>query len=213
MFMEADTRATAYASQVEGELYKRLDYLDKTASTWFDDKSSTVESRRDEINRTFALCRRVASLPTTQEDDAETLQVIAENLKREAQLLEPVITQLKTSEYRTQVGDAPIFSSQGLTDESRTGSRMETDWDLFMAIEPKNFVTANRDCSEQETRTRAFNYIADATVGHGLSRKAKIEIAETFLTEVEGFRDQALSQKTAKKVVVDRVFADSDIFI
>ena len=98
------------------------------------------------------------------------------------------------AEQEDAAGGSPVFSSRGaLADESRTGAVNRTDWDLFLAVEPRQFVAANSFALDDadDMRDLAFNYIDSCTAGNGLSHQQRKHIAVSFLSNVESVRVEA----------------------
>jgi len=192
MFDRANQRVAGLVAGLENELADRLERLDKTATNWYDGSSQSAQQRSRELNAAASACRRLASLYRDEEDQAD-LHLLAEGLNEQASKLAAVHEELFADEQEAAVGDIPHFSNPGvLADESRTGAVNRTDWDLFLDVEPRQFVAANAYALDDadDMRERAFSYIDSCTSGHGLSHQQRKNIAVAFLSNVEEVRTE-----------------------
>jgi hypothetical protein len=219
MFNTASNQHEALKDQIQNQLIDKLNHLDKTATNWYDATSKSASTRMQLVNAA-AITAREAAANTDDEVNAAELHDLSSDLDRQASQLRQLANELKAEELESNTGDgnlrSPYFSSRGLSDESHiTGSVRQTDWDLFLSVEPREFVASNEFVinDAEEIRTRAYNFIATATSGHGLSRKAKIELVETFLSNVEWER-QAGKPKIAKTASKNAIsYPDTALFI
>jgi hypothetical protein len=215
MFTEATNRHTALYNGIQDELWGKLEHLDKTASTWFDQSTASVEQRKSFLYQTAGLALRVAAL--SNEEDSTDLHALAQGLERQAVKLSALAEQTNSDEFENQYGSTtPVFSSKGMADESHTAATYSTDWDVFLAIEPREFVAANRSAlaSDEEMRRRAFVFMENEVSGHGLTRKAKMEITSAFLQNVEISRQSQASVPTRTSAKKDEFeMQDIDLYI
>jgi hypothetical protein len=181
VFHYAETETAANDSRVYSALESSLDGLEATSRSWFDETSQSVKARRAELTRIARLAHRVISSIDDPTDSAD-LQVLAENLIHQAKELEYVERAVSNSEYESNIGvTAAVQFTSPLSDESRTASRFDTDWDMFMAVEPREFVAANM-VEPKELQIRAFAFMDQMTSGQGLSRKAKVNLTNEFIS-------------------------------
>ncbi len=213
MFREAENVTAGHQADLFTQLEKAVDGLEKTATTWYDETSDSVKVRRTALFEASGLAERVSAMLDAEE--SADLHVLSETLRYQANELAEVQQDLSVREYNERVGStnsvqflAPFTGP--LADESHTASRTNTDWDLFMAIEPRQFVAANT-CESNEMRIRAFAFMDDATSGHGLSRSAKQNLAAEFISRVADIRPSVKETKTASKVA-EVSFDDSALF-
>lgn len=180
MFHYADEKAAEFQSTAYSQLENAIDSLEKTANSWFDGGSVSIQNRRNELSRAANLAYRVAS--SYDEEDGADIHVLASALVAQEKELQSFQYEIADSEYSTRVGSNGLRFSEPLADESRTSARLETDWDLFMAIEPREFVASNSDADAEELKTRAFSFMDQVTSGHGLGRSAKVSLTQEFIS-------------------------------
>lgn len=202
MFEKANEFAQRTASNAQDALFDKLAHLDSTATSWFDETSNSVIERQRLLSSLSIDCRTAAASHTDDTEAAEFSE-LASDFAHQARQLQALVEELEDQAYEEYHG-APVFSSKsaGLSDESKTGATNTTDWDVFVSVEPRYFVAENSMAvdSTEEMRQRAYSYIDYETSGHGLSRSAKVEIAQNFLSAVEEERTKVASKarKTAK---------------
>lgn len=197
MFDRANQRVAGLVAGMENELADRLERLDNTATSWYDGTPKSAQQRSRELRAASGLCRRVGALYGDEEDQAGLLG-LADELDDQSSRLADLHHELQGYEYEDQNGLAPQFSSQGeLPDESHLAAVNRTDWDLFMSVEPREFVAANDNSLEDadEMRDRAFGYIESCTGGHGLTHTSRKKIAAAFLARVEQIRSESVEDQ------------------
>lgn len=210
MFREATQATAAHEADLYSNLGAEIDALEKTARTWFDNTSHSVKSRRATLTKAAFLANRVAGFIDDEEERAE-LKVLADNLYYQANELADVQQVLANEEYGTRVStvNTPAFSDR-LADESRLAARRETDWDIFMSVEPRLFVANNPGVDDDEIKIRAFAYIEDALSGHGLGRTAKKNIATLFIDQVSKINNNVNSNNTKTASQVEEEISSED---
>ena len=211
MFQFANEREASRRESSFAVLQVSLDRLEKTAKTWFDGGSDSIQERREALYQAENACYRAASF--AEGDEAERIYVIADNLVEQHSKLASLEREIANEEYEGRL-DKVAFSDREdhFSDESHTAARLTTDWDAYLAIEPRIFVANNRDADKEELQLRAVAFIENATYGHGMSRQAKREIAEDFLTEVSHLHKPMPTKKVAAKAQLDQTAADTLLF-
>jgi hypothetical protein len=172
-----------------GELVQRLETLDKTATSWYDHTPESVERRSQETFSLSGMCARYSALV---DDDVEKgeLMVLASDLKDQGRILADLAAELKVAKQEESITDTELRSHTDLPDESRTGSVNRTDWNIFLAVEPRYFLADNASAVDdpQEIRVRAYNFARSSVSGNGLSTSQKKRIVGEFLARVENER-------------------------
>lgn len=184
MFKQAADDASARDTALRNDLNDKLEHLERTATSWFDESPESVKARSSELYAAAGLCRRTAATCTYDDAEHSLLSSIASDLQDQADKLSQLHAEALMDQSR---GDAPVFSSRDLSDDSGLSPVVSaTDWDLFLDVEPRQFVADNIDAVSDsgEMEDRAYTFARSAVSGHGLSRKAKIEIVSAFLAEV-----------------------------
>jgi primase-polymerase (primpol)-like protein len=204
VFRDAQNLTAANQADLYSKLSGKIDALEDTATSWFDNKTASVKQRRIALVDAAELSERVASFADDPEDSAD-LKVLAENLRYQANELLDLQQELANEEYSQRVGSTDLLFSH-LMDESRTAARLDTDWDMFMAIEPREFTAAQGTIDPEELKIRALAFMDDATSGHGMSRKAKIELTSEFIarvSDINAIPDQNIQPEEENPVADD----------
>ena len=210
MFREAQQQTEKMHTAVYAELETYMEFLNKTASTWFDNDSASVSKRQQALQKAATLCKRLASF---DDENADHLHSMGDDFYTQSSSLMGILAAVQEEEHIRDY-DAPIFSSRDISDESKTGTISTNDWKLFMATEPSLFVESNNFVvgDYEEMRIRAFNYMEDTTSGHGLTRSAKITLTEQFLAHVEAERQNQNTKSVSKESSASISFPDAALF-
>jgi hypothetical protein len=213
VFKDAEKLAMTHQAELLDQLTIQVDGLEKTATSWFDDSSTSITRRQGQLRATAGMCYRYASSMSDDIDRADMMG-FGDELQRQASELDETRIALAHAEYDHEVGTSSAIFSSPLGDESRLASRRDTDWDLFMSIEPREFVASNESAIDnaQEMKIRAFAFMQEATSGHGFNRTAKQDLTGLFLTKVEEVRSKFANKRTAAAQTERTDFEDSALY-
>lgn len=207
MFREATDLRAANSASLYAQLESRVSLLDETAEA-YELNSQAVKSRRIALLDAADLALRVANM--SDDEDSAELRIVADNLRYEANELLDVQQDLANKEYASRLGSAnSIKFSDTFMDESKSSARLDTDWNVFMSIEPREFV-ASHNVDTEELKIRAASFMDNVTAGHGLSRKAKMNLTAEFISRISSINDSKVYSD--KKEESEQDFDDSDLF-
>lgn len=200
MFKASQEQGMNRLAHLEEELAISLEYIHKTADSWFEDTVESVEKRQRVLNRTASLCERLANFDGQDMVSVAEFQETSKSLRAQASELSTVAEEVSNLDYEYEHGGFDDPYSRFSSFNEGTSSDHRTDWDLFLDIEPRIFVAENKGLvSDSEAmRDKAFGLMTDAVSGQNLSRKAKIETTISFLDRVEEERKR-VSRRAPKR--------------
>lgn len=211
MFKDAIDNASARDEALRDELTAKLEHLERTAATWYDETLQSLQARAAESYGAAGLCARVIAAGRYDDDvERALLSSLADDLRDQGDKLSQLREEARMDEGRD---DLPVFSSRDLSDDSSLSPvSSAVDWELFAEVESRQFVADNADATADhgEMQDRAYRFASSAVSGHGLSRQSKVTIVTSFLEGVEQAAydiatagQKALRSRTSRKESVD----------